>query len=119
MMDLFENTITLDKKIGVIIPKVEPWLNGIEDGQGCYKRLFASMFSVLFGGATITSDLQGYYYMNNGNLAFDDNIMVYAYYSEMTQGQKEEIAKAIQKMKTDLNQECIGVEYEGKFTMIF
>lgn len=112
MMDLFENTLTLDKKIGVIIPKV----NGLEKP---YIEQFKTMFALMFGGSSETT-LSGYYVMNDeSGLAKDENTFIYAWYSEMTRQQESEIATLIKQMKTDLNQECIGIEYDNKFTMVF
>ena len=111
-MNLFESTLTLDKKIGVIIPKMD----GLEKP---YIERFKLMFASMFGGSSETT-LSGYYVMNDDSgLAKDENVFIYAWYGEMTEQQEIDIACLIKEMKVALNQECIGIEYDGKFTMVF
>ena len=111
MLAKFNSTITLKNKFGVIIPAVD----GLEKP---YIHKFQVMLSKMFGGAS-TIEIEGYYVMKNNDLCKDDNIMVYAYYNEMTEKQEEEIVNLIQEMKVALKQECIGIEYKNQFTMVF
>ena len=111
MLAKFNSTITLKNKFGVIIPSVD----GLEKP---YIERFQIMLSDMFGGAS-TIAIDGYYVMEDGSLCNDKNIMVYAYYNEMTEKQEEKIVNLIQEMKVALNQECIGIEYQNQFTMVF
>ena len=111
MLNKFNSTITLNKKIGVIVPSV----NGLEAE---YIEKLNVMFSSFFGGSS-TTKIKGYYTMNDNSLCEDNNTLVYAYYNEMTEEQENEIVSIIQDMKTVLNQECIGIEYNNQFTMVF
>lgn len=111
MLNKFNSTITLKNKFGVIIPSVD----GLEKP---YIHKFQVMLSNMFGGAS-TINIEGYYTMNDNSLCKDNNIMVYAYYNEMNDEQEDEIVKTIQEMKVALNQECIGIEYNNEFTMVF
>ena len=121
-----ENIITLSHKIGIIIPDVTTQdVEGRVVTQEYYKNYFVSAFLTFFGGATCTSDFKGYYKYEDGphkgETSFDNNILVYAYYDEkdMTKDREEFIYDLIQKMKKELKQECIGIELDGEFKMIF
>ena len=111
MLNKFNSTITLSKKIGVIIPNVD----GLEIE---FIKKLNVMFSNFFGGSS-TMKIEGYYTMNDNSLCKDNNTLVYAYYNEMTEAQENEIVSFIQDMKVALNQECIGIEYNNQFTMVF
>lgn len=111
MLAKFNSTVTLKNKIGVIIPEYK----GLEKQ---YIEKFNVMFSNMFGGSS-TIKIDGYYTMNDNSLAHDNNVMVYAYYNEMTDEQETIIVNSIQEMKEILNQECIGIEYNNQFTMVF
>ena len=111
MLNKFKSTYTLDKKLAVIIPM---------DVKGAvyYEKQFVKMFSDFFGGVT-TYDIKGAYVMENGSIEYDNGKYIYSFYSEMSETQENAIVELIEQMKVDLNQECIGIEYNGKFTMVF
>lgn len=104
-------TVTLDKRIGVIIPQ------GLEKSE-VHTKAFVLMFTDFFGGASV-QEVKGTYTMEDGNIAYDDNLQVFAWYSEMSERQEQVIIQHIQLMKQELNQECIGLELNNQFHLIF
>ena len=116
MLNKFNSTITLKNKIGVVIPKAEcnPYaMNYME-----HIEAFESFFAVAFGGAT-KQEITGAYKMENGITAYDDSIFVYAWYSEITPAQEDVFVAMVNSLKEDLEQESIGIEYNGNFTLVF
>lgn len=107
----FNKSLTLDKKVAVIVPTGLSYSMEME-------KTFVRFFSDNFGGAT-TMNIKGAYTMNNGEIEYDNGIYIYAWYSEMTDDQADTFVSLVEKAKELLHQECIGVEYDNKFTLVF
>ena len=107
----FDNTITLSNKLAVIVPK-EHKLSEF------YVAKLQSVLSDFFGGATAT-DCSGAYVMEDGSLCLEQNVIVYAYYDTMSTEQEERLVQLVLNMKHDMKQECIGIEQNGVFQMVF
>lgn len=111
MLKHFNESITLDKRIGVIIPQ------GLEKSEA-HTTAFIRMFTDFFGGASVQEE-RGTYTMEDGSIAYDNNLLVYAWYTEMSERQEEVISQHIELMKQELKQECIGLELNNQFHLIF
>lgn len=109
IIDKFDNKLELNNRISIIIP--EGTL------QNYYKLAFMEMLSRICGGAT-EFPINGYFVLENQELAKEGNIMVFSYYSTMNDQDIQEIYNLIITMKCKMNQECIGLEENGKFYLV-
>lgn len=103
-----------NKNITLIVPsktKDGINLNLINNANDCFLQMVE-----MFGGATMSSVLQGGYKMQNGNI-MTENIVYITSYASANQKLKD-FFNFVNKIKIKYNQECIGIIINNEMQFI-
>lgn len=114
-MEMLKNAIKLGEKLEVIIPGTTS-ADKVADTSK-YVNDSLSLLSELFGGATAVK-AQGAYVSDSIGLIKEDVTKVYAYAEKIDSDSLSKVLEFVDKMKTELEQECIGLEINGSFYLV-
>lgn len=114
-MELLKGAVKLKEKIEIIVP-------GTTDAEKAADTSFyvdqaLKILSEQFGGATAVK-ASGAYVSDQIGLIKEDVTKVYAFADKMTPESLAVVLDFADRMKSELSQECIGLEINGAFYLV-
>ena len=108
----------LNKKIAIYVPSTKGENAITEKEHNQYVDYVASTFCALFGGAT-AEKTTGFWRNNNYRLIKENITIVYSFTdAETAKANKSNVVTIAEKIKAELMQECVSVEYNGQLLFI-
>lgn len=105
--------VSLSHKVVAYIPATINVDREIDNAQ--YVERMAAIMSDAFGGAT-ASDVNGYWKSENGKLVKEKTTMVFAFADNLDN--LDPVLDYITELKTELNQEAMALEIDGRMWFI-
>jgi hypothetical protein len=109
------NKTGYEQKIKIFIPSTIDANKKIDSTY--YINECLKILSLEFGGASVES-IRGAWYSQKHGLIIEDIQAVYSYCEEITPENELKIMEFILKLKDELKQESIGIEYNNKMIFI-
>lgn len=114
-MNTLEKAVVLREKIEIIIPGTTG-SNKKADTEH-YTNNALTLLSSLFGGATAVN-ASGAYVSEKSGLIKEDVKKVYAFAEAIEPDQLSTVLNFVEWLKSELDQECIGMELNGSFYLV-
>lgn len=105
----------LTKKVSIYIPSTIDVNKEIDTSQ--YIDECAILLSEMFGGAT-SQQVNGYWNSDTHGLVKENITIVYAFHNKMSSEQYKDIIAYCTKLRTELSQEAISLEINGRLIFI-
>jgi hypothetical protein len=112
MSTRLSNLTSYKEKVQIYVPGTTEGNKLIDTEE--YVNYIRMELSLMFGGATSIRTKGSYVMDATGELVTENTTIVYAWASKITDDDENKILDMCDKLKRELNQECIGIEIHNQ-----